>query len=106
MRRLMDAERRSGDGANEVLIDAGRIKREIYPEWRVEDWHNDLKFDESKKIRGLSAPFNERRGDKKEDLSGDALREFSRRHLQLQSAGTDCGHAVVAQHDSVDDGIL
>src|SRR5206468_4031402 len=41
----MDAEWRSGDGANEVLIDPGRIKREIDPEWRVEDRHDDLKFD-------------------------------------------------------------
>src|SRR2546429_2765181 len=43
--RLVNEERCPGHRPKELLIDSGRVKREIYPERRVQHRHDDLKLD-------------------------------------------------------------
>src|SRR5262249_55515623 len=44
MRRLMNSERYSCYGSNEITVDARRIRSEINAEWSVQDRHDHLKL--------------------------------------------------------------
>ena len=84
VRRLMNGERRTGDGTRETLIDSCRIECKIDAEWRVENRHHNLEFDTSAHAQ---AGVGSRQKLRRDDLDQAGRNDSPFQFLRLQHPG-------------------